>query len=113
LSWAPTDAEARRNAHEQWRFSALGGDVLWTLRMPSEFQSAAQFVTPDDVAETLRISSDTERHAEWIQEYLEIGVDEIYCFNAGKNQREFIEAFATHVLPALGVRASTAGTATA
>jgi coenzyme F420-dependent glucose-6-phosphate dehydrogenase len=108
LSWAPTDAEARRNAHEQWRFSALGGDVLWTLRMPSEFQSASQFVTPDDVAETLRVSSNMEQHAEWIQEYVEIGVEEVYCFNAGKNQPAFIEAFATRVLPTFGARAPTA-----
>ena len=100
LSWARTDAEAGRNAHEQWRFSRLGGDVLWTLRMPEEFHSASQFVTPDDVAEGIRISSDAARHAEWIGEYVNAGVNEVYCFNVGKNQREFIDAFA-EVLPAL------------
>src|SRR5688572_7547404 len=46
LSWAASEEEARRNAHEQWRWSTLGGDVLWTLRMPAEFQAAAQFITP-------------------------------------------------------------------
>ena len=101
VSWAPSEADARRNAHEQWRFSALGGDVLWTLRMPSEFTSASQFVTPDDMADTIRISSDAGRHVEWIQEYVQAGVNEVYCFNVGKNQREFIDVFGEHVLPAL------------
>jgi probable non-F420 flavinoid oxidoreductase len=101
LSWAPSESEARRNAHEQWRWSALGGEVLWTLRMPSEFQSASQFVTPDDIASALRISSDTARHAEWIGEYVNAGVSEVYCFNVGKNQREFIDVFGDRVLPTL------------
>ena len=104
LSWAPSETEARRNAHEQWRFSALGGDVLWTLRTPQEFASASRFVTEDDVAETLRVSSDLERHAAWVHEYFELGVDEVYCFNAGKNQRQYIEAFGERVLPALAAR---------
>ena len=101
LSWAPSEAAARRNAHEQWRWSRLGGDVLWTLRTPSEFHSASQCVTPEDVAKGLRVSSDTARHAEWIGEYVNAGVSEVYCFNVGKNQREFIDAFGEHVLPAL------------
>ena len=101
LSWARSEGDARRNAHEQWRFSALGGDVLWTLRMPSEFASASQFVTEKDVAGTIRISSDVARHVEWIQEYVQAGVNEVYCFNVGKNQREFIDVFGDRVLPDL------------
>ncbi len=101
LSWAPHEADARRNAHEQWRFSTLGGDVLWTLRMPNEFHSASRFVTPEDVAGTIRISSDVGRHVEWILEYAEAGVSEVYCFNVGKNQREFIEVFGDRALPSL------------
>ena len=101
LSWARTDEEAKRNAHEQWRFSALGGDVLWILRTPAEFEAASKFVTPDDVARTLRVSSNLQQHAEWVRDYIELGVAEVYCFNAGKNQREYIDAFGSNVLPAL------------
>lgn len=101
LSWARTEEDARRNAHTQWRFSALGGDVLWTLRMPHEFAAASQYVTPEDLARKLRISSDLAQHAAWIEDYIALGVSEVYCFNAGKNQREFIEAFGASVLPML------------
>lgn len=107
LSWSPDESVALRAAHEQWRFSTLGGDVLWTLRMPAEFESASQFVTPDNVANTIRVSADPARHAEWIHEYIELGVNEVYCFNVGKNQREYIDIFAEQVLPQLTQRAVT------
>ena len=69
--------------------------------MPSEFDSASRFVTPDDVADTIRVSSDVERHVEWIGEYVQDGVSEVYCFNVGKNQREFIDVFGERALPSL------------
>lgn len=101
LSWAPRDEDARRNAHEQWRWCTLGSDLLWNLRTPADFEAASRTVTPEDVARTLRVSPDLARHAEWINDYVELGVVEIYCFNAGKNQREYIEAFGQRVLPQL------------
>lgn len=104
LSWAKDDATARRQAHEQWRFSALGGDVLWLLRTPQEFAMAAKYVTEDDVANGLRVSSDLARHVAWIEDYVELGVDEVYLFNVGKNQEEYIDAFGAKVLPRLKER---------
>lgn len=101
LSWAPDEATARRQAREQWRWSVLGGDVLWTLRTPEEFAMASQHVTEVDVAKALRVSSDLGRHVAWIEEYVELGVDEVYLFNVGKNQGEYIDAFGSTVLPKL------------
>jgi probable non-F420 flavinoid oxidoreductase len=101
LCWAPTEEQARREAHGQWRFSALGGEVLPVLRTPAQFSAASRFVTPDDVAEGVRVSADPARHVEWLRDYVELGVEEVYLFNVGKNQRDYIEAFGEHVLPAL------------
>ena len=101
LSWAHTDDAARRNALEQWRFSALAADRLWNLRTPADFEAATTDVTVDDLARVMPVSSSLERHAERIRDYLALGVDEIYCFNVGTNQREFIEAFGAKVLPLL------------
>ena len=101
LCWAPSEAEARRAAHEQWRFAALGSDVLGTLTSPAQFDAASRHVTADDVAKVVRISSSLERHAEWLHEYVEAGIDAVYCFDVGRNQRAFIEAFGERVLPAL------------
>lgn len=101
LSWAPREEDARTAAHEQWRFSALGPPRLWDLRTPADFARETRQVTVDDVARGIRISTDLAQHAEWLADYEAAGVDEVFCFNVGKNQREFIDAFAKDVLPHL------------
>ena len=93
------DATALRRAHEQWRANIFSSDVLATLAMPEQFEAAAEFVTPEDVAERVHISSDPSRHAAWIAEYAEMGFDAVYVHNVCPAQREFIDAYATHVLP--------------
>jgi probable non-F420 flavinoid oxidoreductase len=101
VSWAPSEDEARRGAHEQWRFSALGTGLLPVLRTPAEFEAAARFVTPNDVAHGVRVSADLARHAAWLHDYVELGIDAVYVFNVNRSQRAFIEAFAERVLPEL------------
>ena len=101
LSWAPSEADALRGAHEQWRFSVLGGDLLATLRTPEEFEAATKYVEPDDVAKVVRVSSSLERHAEWLRGYLDLGVEAVYILNVNRNQREYIDAFGERVLPEL------------
>jgi probable non-F420 flavinoid oxidoreductase len=101
LCWAPSDGEAMRAAHEQWRFAALGPALLGDLATPAQFEAASRWVTPEDVAKVVRISSSLERHAEWLHDYVEAGIDAVYCFDVGRNQRAFIEAFGERVLPAL------------
>jgi probable non-F420 flavinoid oxidoreductase len=101
LSWAPDEKTARRQARDEWRWCVLGGDVLWQLRTPQEFAMASQHVDEDVMARTLRVSADLARHAEWLHEYAELGVDEVYVFNVGKNQAEYIDAFGKRVLPEL------------
>jgi G6PDH family F420-dependent oxidoreductase len=95
------DATALRRAHEQWRANIFGSDVLATLSSPAQFEAAAEFVTPEDVAGHVRVSADASRHAAWIAEYAELGFDAIYVHNVGSAQRAFIEAYAAHVLPQL------------
>jgi coenzyme F420-dependent glucose-6-phosphate dehydrogenase len=95
------DATALRRAHEQWRANIFSSDVLATLAMPSQFAAAAEFVTPDDVAQRVNISADASRHAAWLADYAGLGFDAIYVHNVGTAQQEFIEAYAEHVLPQL------------
>jgi len=99
VSWAESEAEALEQAHAQWRYNVLGGDVNWTLRTPAEFDTATRLVRPEDMRASVLVSADLERHAAWIAEYREIGCDEIYLHNVGTNQRAFIEAFGERVLP--------------
>ncbi len=93
------DATALRRAHEQWRGNVMGSEVLAALSSPAQFEAAGEFVTPQDVAEHVRVSADPSRHAEWIAEYAELGFDAVYVHNVGTAQRAFIDAYAAHVLP--------------
>jgi probable non-F420 flavinoid oxidoreductase len=110
LSWSPREQDAKRIAHEQWRFAALGDpDKLWDLRTPADFAAATRDLTPDDVAEKIPVSADLGEHAELLRAYAELGVEQVYVLNVGPNQREFIERFGAEVLPELArVRAAIA-----
>jgi probable non-F420 flavinoid oxidoreductase len=101
LNWAPTEEEALRGAHEQWRTNVLGGEVNWELRSPQDFDTATRFVRPEDMKESLLISSDLNRHADWLAEYIELGFEELQLHQVDRNQQGFIEAFGAKVLPQL------------
>jgi coenzyme F420-dependent glucose-6-phosphate dehydrogenase len=99
LNWAPTEEAALQGAFDHWRFVTLGGDIGWELRSPEDFETATRFVRPEDVRQSVLISADLSRHAAWLQEYAELGVDHVYLHQVDLQQLEFIEAFAAKVLP--------------
>ncbi|TNC74238.1 TIGR03885 family FMN-dependent LLM class oxidoreductase [Rubellimicrobium roseum] len=101
MNWAPTEDEARQGAWEQWRTNVLGGEVNWELRTPEQFETATRHVRPEDVAESILVSSSLDRHVDWIGRYVELGFDEIYLHQVGCNQDAFLDTFGTRVLPQL------------
>ena len=106
VAYARDDATALQGAHEQWRANIFPSDVLGTLTTPAQFAAAAAPVRPADVATRVHVSSDPARHAEWIARYFELGFDAVYVHNVTTAQREFIDAYAEHVLPQLAAQGS-------
>jgi coenzyme F420-dependent glucose-6-phosphate dehydrogenase len=100
-NWAPNEDEALHGAFEQWRYNALGGPVSWELRSPEDFDVATRFVRPADLRESVLISSDLGQHAAWLNEFVELGFEELQLHQVGRNQQAFVEAFAGIVLPQL------------
>jgi probable non-F420 flavinoid oxidoreductase len=101
VSWAPTDEEALRIAHDQWRTNVFSPPLCWDLATVEQFDEAAKHVRPEDLHGAVLISSDLARHAQWIAELAEAGFDPIYLHHVGREQRPFIDAFGEHVLPQL------------
>ncbi|SHI68608.1 probable non-F420 flavinoid oxidoreductase [Roseomonas rosea] len=101
LNWAPTEEEALAGAYEQWRTNVLGGEVNWELRLPEHFDTATRLVRPEDMRESVWISSNLRWHAARLAELVALGFDEIQIHQVGRNQRAFIEAFGQGVLPSL------------
>jgi probable non-F420 flavinoid oxidoreductase len=101
LNWARNESDALQGAFDHWRYVALGGDIGWELRSPEDYDTASRFVRPEDMRDSVLVSSDLSRHAAWLHEYAELGFDHLYLHQVDLNQQAFIEAFAEKVLPQL------------
>lgn len=104
VSLAENEETARVNAFDQWRSNAITAETAENLRFPEEFDKAARNVRPEDMDRHVRISADPAEHRRWLEQYLEMGFEQIYVHNVGRNQSEFIEAYGKSVLPALSPR---------
>lgn len=102
LSWAMTDGEAEALAHDQWRSNVFPPPACWDIDSTAVFDAVSEHVTPEQVRETVLVSSDTGQHAAWLGEFLDLGFDELYLHHVGQEQDAFIDAFGDKVLPQLG-----------
>lgn len=91
LCWGATEAEALHDAHEQWRFNALGGSVNWDIRLPQDFEVATRFVRPDDMRKSVLVVSDPGMLADWLAARAELGFETINLHHVGRNQAAFVE----------------------
>jgi coenzyme F420-dependent glucose-6-phosphate dehydrogenase len=101
LSYDKDEQAAVQGAWENWRSIVFGNEIQADLKMPSHFDAVAQFVRPEDMYSSVRISSDLDQHIDWLREDIELGFERIYLHTAMRDQEKFIEDFGKHVLPAL------------
>jgi len=101
LSWAEDDPAALEIAHDQWRTNVFPPPLCWDLATVEQFDIAARHVRPEDVTQTVVVSSDLGRHLDVLHELAELGFEEIYLHHVGQALRPFIDAFGEGVLPPL------------
>src|SRR5947209_339507 len=102
ISYDPDRDAAIQRAHEQFRWFGLGWKVNADLPNPESFEAATQFVTPDQVAESLACGPDVEVHVEAVRPYLDAGFTEVAIVQIGAAQQEgFIRWAESALLPAL------------
>lgn len=100
FSWAPTDDEATTNALVEWPNGGMAFPKQ-DIRNPEDFAAMAKLVRPENFVNRMLIGADLGKHIENIQHYLDLGFDEIYIHNVGRDQASFIEVFGKEVLPHL------------
>jgi G6PDH family F420-dependent oxidoreductase len=100
LSWAETDEAALANAMSEWPNGGMKFPKQ-DIRSPMDFEQMAKLVRPEDFQGRMLISSDLEAHKREIQKFANLGFDAIYLHNVGRNQKEWIDAFAREVLPGI------------
>ena len=111
VSWAETLEEATENAVREWPNGGMAFPKA-DIRNPEDFAAMSSLVRPEHFRDRVLISPDLEEHRARLQHYTDLGFDEIYVHNVGRNQEEFIRAYGTHVIPALrpGEKARPTGT---
>jgi probable non-F420 flavinoid oxidoreductase len=101
VAWAPDEEEALAGAFEQWRTNVFDSTLMADLALVEQFEAAATHVRPDDVRASVLVSADLGQHAAWLRETLDIGADHIYVHQVPREQRSFLDAFGSKVLPQL------------
>ncbi|MFE9691735.1 TIGR03885 family FMN-dependent LLM class oxidoreductase [Micromonospora sp. NPDC005806] len=101
LSWAPAQAEAEAIAYDQWRSNVFAPPVCWDLELTDHFDVVSADVPLAKVRSVVNVSADLGRHVGWLEEYLALGFDQIALHHVGQDQRAFLDAFGTEVLPKL------------
>lgn len=102
LSWAPTEDEAEHLAHDQWRSNVFPAPVDSDTASVEAFDAMSEHVSAATVREHVRVSADLGQHRAWLQEYAELGFDDLYLHHVGQEQTRFIDVFGEQVLPQLG-----------
>jgi G6PDH family F420-dependent oxidoreductase len=101
LSYAESDEAGLKQAHETFRFSALGWAVNSELRDVEGFESASQFVRPEDLSDSVAAGPDVDVHLELIHKYVDAGFDHVVLTCPGQQQGRFIDFFEKELRPRL------------
>jgi coenzyme F420-dependent glucose-6-phosphate dehydrogenase len=99
LSYAKSDEEALKGAHEQWRTNIFTGTVLADLWRVEQFDAIGNMVQPGEMHKMVRISSNIQKHIDWIKQDMQLEFERIILHNVNREQELFINTFGEHVLP--------------
>ena len=100
VSWAESQAEAEQQAIQEWPNGGMAFPKQ-DIRNPEDFEAMAKLVRPENFKGRVLMSPDLQEHRDHLQHYIDLGFDEIFVHNVGRNQSAFIEAFGREVAPAL------------
>jgi|GEM_PF-505285 len=101
ISYAKSEEEAVRVAHERFSFGLLGWKVLPELPTPKSFEGALAHVKPQDVAESITCGPDPERHVQAVRKYIEAGFDHLVLVGVGPDQHGFLRFWKEELAPRL------------
>ena len=102
VSFDRDEEAAVARAHEQFRWFAGGFKVNAELPGTAAFDSASQFVRPEDVAEEIPCGADVDKAVEAVRPFVDAGFTHVALVQVGGDrQDEFISWAEQELLPAL------------
>jgi coenzyme F420-dependent glucose-6-phosphate dehydrogenase len=100
VSWAESEEEAEYQAVREWPNGGMPFPKA-DIRNPEDFAAMAKQVSVENFVNRVLMSADLDEHLEHVQHYVDLGFDEVYVHNVGRNQEEFIRAYGERVIPKL------------
>jgi G6PDH family F420-dependent oxidoreductase len=101
LAYAATEEAGLKLARDRFRFGQLGWPAMSEIPTVEGFESASQWVRPDDMADGLGAGPDPEKHLAAIRRYVEAGYDHVALLGIGPDQASFIGFFEKELKPRL------------
>ncbi|WAL67019.1 TIGR03557 family F420-dependent LLM class oxidoreductase [Amycolatopsis cynarae] len=102
VCWDRDPAEARRRAHEQFRWFGGGWKVNAELPGTAAFAGATRYVTEEDVAASIPCGPEAEPIVKAVAPFAEAGFTDLALVQiGGEHQDGFFEFAASELLPAL------------
>jgi coenzyme F420-dependent glucose-6-phosphate dehydrogenase len=100
VSWADSREAAVEQAVREWPNGGMAFPKA-DIRSPDDFEAMAKLVRPEHFEGRVFMSPDLGEHAAHIQHFIDLGFDDAYVHNVGRNQEAFIAAYGRDVLPRL------------
>ncbi len=82
-----------------WASTTVPAMYLQKIYTPEMSAANGAVVGDDTIRNSMCISTDPEKHVQFIQSYIDAGFNRIYVHSPGPDQYEFIENYGRHVLP--------------
>jgi len=102
ICWGPDRDACVQRAHEQFRWFGGGWKVNAELPGTAGFDAASQFVTPENVAESIPCGDSVEDFVEAVRPYAEAGFTEVALVQVGgDHQQPFLDWAEKALIPAL------------
>lgn len=101
LAYASSEGDGRKLAHERFRFSAFDWSVNSELPDVEGFETASQYVKPEDLADTIPAGADPEVHLAAIRKYIDAGFDHVVFTGIGPDQEGFVQFAEQKLFPRL------------
>lgn len=100
VSYAPTLAAAMEAAVRDWPNGGMAFPKA-DIRDPEDFEAMAKLVRPENFKNRVLITPDPDEHVAYLQHFLDLGFDEVYIHNVGREQEPFIKLYGEKVIPKL------------
>jgi G6PDH family F420-dependent oxidoreductase len=91
--------ECAETVHRLWPNQGLPGELAQIIPTPAHFEQACELVTKEMLAEETPCGPDLDKHIEFVQQFVDADVDELFIQQIGPEQDRFFAAYAEHVLP--------------